>query len=121
MSSTDSCALCGSGATGAESDGEVTCYCAIDGIADIIAKKHGLEVIALLTAKGPMRYTDLIDHLNVKSPSTLSNRLTELAEEGVVERRRFNEIPPHVEYSLTDYGRELDDQLRQFREWAAMR
>jgi DNA-binding HxlR family transcriptional regulator len=55
------------------------------------------------------------------STRTLSNRLNELEKNRIVERQRYNEIPPRVEYRLTTKGMELAeslvDLLRWMRKW----
>src|ERR1700721_2674283 len=53
------------------------------------------------------RFCELERSLQVISPRTLSLRLRALEEEGIVERHRFPEVPPRVEYALTEKGRAL--------------
>ncbi len=59
----------------------------------------------------------------VISPRTLSLRLCALEEEGIVERHTFSEVPPRVEYALTEKGRALlpiIDGMRAYGErWLA--
>jgi DNA-binding HxlR family transcriptional regulator len=97
----------------------VACYCPIDGVIDAISKKYSLQIVGLLGANGPMRYSDLEELLDATSSSLLSTRLEELAEEDLIERRSFDEIPPRVEYSLTQRGRELETRIQPLLEWAA--
>lgn len=97
----------------------MTCYCPVDGVIETIGKKYALQIIGLLGANGPMRYSNLEEVLAVTSSSLLSTRLEELAEEGLIERRSFDEIPPRVEYSLTPRGRELESRIQPLLEWAA--
>jgi DNA-binding HxlR family transcriptional regulator len=120
------CACCGPGAdtaaggpTDEATDGpSMTCYCPIDGVIETVAKKYAMQVVALLGANGPMRYSELEDRLGVTSTSTFADRLDDLREEGLVERRSFDEVPPRVEYSLTPRGRELEERLQPLLEWA---
>lgn len=97
----------------------MTCYCPVDGVIETISKKYALPIVGLLGANGPMRYGELEEVLAVTSSSLLSTRLEELAEEGLIERRSFDEIPPRVEYSLTPRGRELETRIQPLLEWAA--
>lgn len=97
----------------------MTCYCPVDGVIETIGKKYALQIIGLLGTNGPMRYSNLEEVLAVTSSSLLSTRLEELAEEGLIERRSFDEIPPRVEYSLTPRGRELESRIQPLLEWAA--
>lgn len=55
------------------------------------------------------------------SSSTLSTRLDELREAGLLERERYDEIPPRVEYSLTHDGEELCELLEPLLEWVESR
>jgi DNA-binding HxlR family transcriptional regulator len=51
------------------------------------------------------------------SPRTLSQRLDDLAERGILTRTTFAEAPPRCEYALTDKGRDLIPILRQMAVW----
>lgn len=99
-------------------DGHV-CYCPVDGVIETIGKKHALQIVGILGSKGPTRYGELEELLGVTSTSLLSTRLDELADEGLIERRSFDEVPPRVEYSLTPRGRELETRIQPLLEWAA--
>ena len=121
MAQHGSCDCCSSSAadTAVPSNDEAVCYCPVDGIIETISKKYALQIVGLLGAHGPMRYGDLEDRLAATSSSLFSARLEELAEEGLIERRRFDEMPPRVEYSLTPRGRELETRIQPLLEWAA--
>lgn len=95
-----------------------TCYCPLDGVIDAISGKYAMQIVGLLGAAGPTRYGRIEDRVGATSTSTLSNRLEELAEADLIERRSFDEVPPHVEYSLTPRGRELEERLQPLLEWA---
>lgn len=118
MSSTHSCACCSSDLAANLESEPMTCYCPLDDVLETVSKRYSLELIALLGANGPTRYSELEHALEVTSTSTLSERLTELAEAGLIERRSFDEVPPRVEYSLTPRGRELETQLQSLLAWA---
>ena len=72
-------------------------------------------------AEGRTRFGELQRSLEGISPRTLSLRLRALEEEGVVERHTFPEVPPRVEYSLTEKGRDLlpliEDMRAYGRKW----
>ena len=57
---------------------------------------------------GTRRFGELRRSLAGISPKTLTDRLRDLSDAGLVERRMFAEIPPRVEYSLTDAGRNVE-------------
>lgn len=61
---------------------------------------------------GPRRFGELRDALGNVSPKTVSQRLKMLEEDGFVDRHAFAEIPPRVEYQLTEKGLALADVIR---------
>jgi DNA-binding HxlR family transcriptional regulator len=61
------------------------------------------------------RFGELERSLEGISPRTLSLRLRALEEEGIVERRTFPEVPPRVEYALTEKGRALAPLIESMR------
>jgi DNA-binding HxlR family transcriptional regulator len=80
--------------------------CPVCATADIVCGKWTLLVIRDL-AEGRSRFCELERSLEGISPRTLSLRLRALEEEGIVERHTYPEVPPRVEYSLTEKGRAL--------------
>lgn len=112
------CSTSGSGGTTSLGEGHV-CYCPVDGVIETISKKYALQIVGILGSEGPTRYGELEDLLGATSASLLSTRLEELAEENLIERRSFDEVPPRVEYSLTPRGRELETRIQPLLEWAA--
>lgn len=97
----------------------MTCYCPVEGVISVVSKGYAMQIIGLLGARGPMRFGDLEDALDIKSTSTFSKNLSELAEADLINRKSYDEVPPHVEYSLTPEGRELKEHLQPLLEWAA--
>ena len=51
------------------------------------------------------------------SPKVLNEQLRELKHDGIVTRKVFNEVPPHVEYRVTEYGKTLNNVLIAMSEW----
>src|SRR5204863_199265 len=80
--------------------------CPVGCCAEIISGKWTLLLIRDL-AEGSCRFCELERSLEGISPRTLSLRLRALEEYGILERRTYPEVPPRVEYALTDKGREL--------------
>jgi DNA-binding HxlR family transcriptional regulator len=80
--------------------------CPVCATADIICGKWTILVIRDL-AESRSRFCELERSLAGISPRTLSVRLRGLEEQGIVARHTFPEVPPRVEYSLTDKGRAL--------------
>jgi DNA-binding HxlR family transcriptional regulator len=88
--------------------------CPVCRTADIVCGKWTLLVIRDL-ADGRSRFCELERSLAGISPRTLSLRLRALEEEGIVERRTFPEVPPRVEYALTEKGRALVPIIESMR------
>ena len=75
-----------------------------------------LIVVNLLP--GPRRFNELRELMGRISPKTLSQRLKLLEEIEMVERKAFLEIPPRVEYYLTEKGRALGDVVGAIEQFA---
>jgi DNA-binding HxlR family transcriptional regulator len=94
--------------------------CPVCRTAEIVCGKWTLLVIRDL-ADGRSRFCELERSLQGISPRTLSLRLRSLEEEGILARRTFSEVPPRVEYALTEKGRALVpiiESMRSYgREW----
>ena len=94
--------------------------CPVCRTADIVCGKWTLLVIRDL-AEGRARFCELERSLAGISPRTLSLRLRALEEEGIVVRQTYPEVPPRVEYALTEKGRALlpiVETMRVYgREW----
>jgi DNA-binding HxlR family transcriptional regulator len=88
--------------------------------AEIVCGKWTLLLVRDL-AEGRSRFCELERSLQGISPRTLSLRLRALEEEGIVERCTFPEVPPRVEYALTEKGRALlpiiDDMRSYGEDW----
>ena len=80
--------------------------CPVCRTAEVVCGKWTLLLIRDL-AEGRSRFCELERSLEGISPRTLSLRLRALEDEGVLERHTFPEVPPRVEYALTEKGRDL--------------
>ncbi len=88
--------------------------CPVGCCAEIISGKWTLLVIRDL-ADGSQRFCELERSLEGISPRTLSLRLRALEDQGIVERRTYPEVPPRVEYALTEKGRALVPLIEDMR------
>jgi DNA-binding HxlR family transcriptional regulator len=88
--------------------------CPVCRTADIVCGKWTLLVIRDL-AEHRSRFCELERSLEGISPRTLSLRLRALEEEGIVARQTFPEVPPRVEYALTEKGRALVPIIESMR------
>lgn len=88
--------------------------CPVCRTAEIVCGKWTLLLIRDLT-DGCSRFCELERSLAGISPRTLSLRLRALEEESIVERHTFPEVPPRVEYALTEKGRALVPLIESMR------
>jgi len=88
--------------------------CPVVRTAEIVCGKWTLLIVRDL-AEGRSRFCQLERSLDGISPRTLSLRLRQLEDEGIVARRTFAEVPPRVEYTLTEKGRALVPIIESMR------
>ena len=91
--------------------------CPIEFTLSVVGKKWTLLILRELFI-GRKRFTEIASSLPISS-KLLTDRLKELEEQGVVTRTLYPEIPPRVEYSLTESGRTLESVLKALRIWGA--
>lgn len=90
-------------------------------VRDVVARfgnKWALLVILVLSENEPIRYNELGRKIPDISSRVLSNTLRTLEADGLVLRTFYQEVPPRVEYSLTDTGRSLVPIILKLTEWA---
>lgn len=86
-------------------------YCPIDTFINVVkGKRKGTIILHLY--QGKKRYSDLVRLLDDISERMLTKQLKELEEDGLVVRTAFPEVPPRVEYSLSDLGKEIHPILK---------
>ncbi|WP_249009179.1 helix-turn-helix domain-containing protein [Conexibacter sp. DBS9H8] len=90
--------------------------CPVCRTAEIVCGKWTLLLVKAL-AEGQSRFCELERALEGISPRTLSLRLRALEEEGIVVRETFAEVPPRVEYALTDKGLALVPLIENMRSY----
>ncbi|UHQ99301.1 helix-turn-helix transcriptional regulator (plasmid) [Natrinema zhouii] len=99
-------------------DVDGTCYCPLTGVISTLSRKYAMQLVSIIGAHDSLRFAEIEDHLSSASTSTISKRLDEFEEAGLVSRTQYNEIPPRVEYALTDEGDEVRMRLDPLLEWA---
>ncbi|MHA2117442.1 MAG: winged helix-turn-helix transcriptional regulator [Candidatus Thorarchaeota archaeon] len=97
------------------------CLCPLEGIIHTISRKWTLQIVTLIGNHESLRYSEIQGMCSGISPTVLADRLKELEAEGIVSRKSFAEIPPRVEYSLTDDGRNLRKLIMPLMTWASNR
>ena len=87
---------------------------------DIFGGKWKPRIICILNHKGTMRYSDIRKELVNLTDTVLSGAPKELVDDGMVTRVQFDEIPPRVEYSLSEKGRSVVPILQSICEWSSI-
>ncbi|MHA7109835.1 winged helix-turn-helix transcriptional regulator [Sunxiuqinia elliptica] len=86
-------------------------YCPIDTFINAVKGKRKGTIILHLH-QGDKRYSELVKLLTDISERMLSKQLKDLEADGLVRRTVFSEVPPRVEYSLTELGKEIHPFLK---------
>lgn len=86
---------------------------------DLFGGKWKSRIICVLAQKKTLRYSELRAELSNITDAVLSAALKELISDGMALRRSYDEIPPRVEYSLTDKGRSAVPILQSICRWSA--
>ena len=85
---------------------------------ELITKRGTFEMlIPLCCTTNPVRYKHFKELMKGISSKTLARRLKELEKGGILKRQAYNEIPPRVEYKLTEKGQELVESILNLLEW----
>jgi DNA-binding HxlR family transcriptional regulator len=83
---------------------------------DIVGNKW-TALIVMELAMGSARFSALEKLLGGISPRTLSQRLDELEQKKLITKKNYAEVPPRVEYTLTQKGQDLMPILKSMAEW----
>ena len=87
-------------------------------IRDLITKRGTLEILfPLCCSTEPVRHKQFKKNLKGISSKTLATRLSELVSERILERQTYAEVPPRVEYKLTQKGQELVESITDLLQW----
>jgi DNA-binding HxlR family transcriptional regulator len=91
--------------------------CPTRAVLDRIGDRWTVLVVLVLLA-GTRRFGELRDQIAGVSPKVLTATLRALERDGLVRRHVYAEVPPRVDYTLTELGRSLETPLRAIRDWA---
>src|SRR6201998_885648 len=91
--------------------------CPVARTLSVIGSSWTCLILRDLLLHGARRFQDLQDSLDGIAPTTLSERLRTLEQNGVVERRFYSMSPPRAEYVLTAKGRALGPIVGAMRTW----
>ncbi|MFI6123083.1 winged helix-turn-helix transcriptional regulator [Streptomyces sp. NPDC051064] len=95
--------------------------CGIDAAFDVVSGKWKGLILWELDAHRVRRFAELRRGLPGVSEKMLTQHLREMEADGLVHRKVYAEVPPRVEYSLTEHGRTLNKALEPLGVWGAER
>lgn len=84
---------------------------------DLLSGKWSLKILICLCQGKKIRFNDLRRKLPGISNNKLTQCLKEFEQNKIVKRTQYDEIPPHVEYSLTELGQKLHPAIILLNEW----
>lgn len=93
--------------------------CPVTDVLGMMQGKWKNHILFTMCRHGTLRFGELKKLLPQITNTALTNTLRELEESGLVTRKQFNEIPPHVEYSLTERGEDLMPIYYEIYKWGA--
>lgn len=93
--------------------------CQVEDALGILVGKWKPVILLFLLQEGTKRFSELKRNMPGITQKMLTKQLRELEEEDIIERVVYPQVPPKVEYSMTEYGRSLEPILEAMHEWGA--
>ncbi len=93
--------------------------CPISPVVDLVFSRWTTPILWTLNESGRLRFIELEHRLGTITSKVLTQRLRQLERDGLVRRHYHPEIPPRVEYEITDLGRSLSTVFAALGEWSA--
>ena len=87
--------------------------CPIDHTFSLIGKRFTIHILRDMMMFDKTRFNQLLDSVEDANPKTLSIRLKEMEQTGLISREVYDEIPIRIEYHLTEKGKQLRPILEQ--------
>jgi DNA-binding HxlR family transcriptional regulator len=91
--------------------------CRVVDALDILVGKWKPIILLHLLQKGTNRFSELQRNLPGITQKMLTQQLRELEQEDIIIRKVYPQVPPKVEYSITEYGKSLEPLLEAMHEW----
>jgi len=92
-------------------------FCPIEHTVNLIGHKWKVLILRNLFNSGTQRFIELSKGINGISQKMLTQQLRQLEADGIICRTVYPEVPPKVEYSLTELGRSLGPILEEMNQW----
>ena len=91
--------------------------CRVDDALGIIVGKWKPLILLILLQEGTHRFSELKRRVPGITQKMLTKQLRELEAEDIISRKIYPQVPPKVEYSITEYGKSLEPILTAMHEW----
>lgn len=99
---------------------EADIRCPLEYGLELFGGKWKSRIICVLNEKKTLRYSSIRKEMLNITDAVLASTLKELIRDGLVDRRQYDEIPPRVEYSLTERGKSVVPILQSICKWAGI-
>lgn len=99
---------------------EADIRCPLEYGMEIFGGKWKSRILCVLAADGTLRYSGIRKEMVNITDAVLAATLKELIADGLVGRKSYDEIPPRVEYSLTEKGRSVIPILQSICKWSGL-
>jgi DNA-binding HxlR family transcriptional regulator len=93
--------------------------CPVSPVIDVVFSRWTTPILWLLQNRGPLRFNAIRDTLATVTAKTLTQRLRQLERDGLVTRTYYPEVPPRVEYAITELGLTLSPAFRLLVGWSS--
>lgn len=97
--------------------GTKTYHCPVEVTLDLIGGRWKPLILWHLKERGVLRHGELRRLIPTITQKMLTQQLRQLEADGLIQRTQYPEVPPRVEYSLSEYGKGLKEMLERFCEW----
>ncbi len=87
---------------------------------DIFGGKWNSRIICVLAGLGTLRYSEIRHEMGNITDAVLASTLKSLINNGIVERKSYDQIPPRVEYNLTEKGESVVPILQSICQWSGI-
>lgn len=92
--------------------------CPLETAMDFLGGKWRMRIFGIIAATDATRFGEIKKELPGITNTMLTKTLRDLEKMGLIDRKQFNEVPPHVEYSLTKAGEDLFPGLYELTRWS---
>jgi DNA-binding HxlR family transcriptional regulator len=92
-------------------------YCKAAPMLEWIGNKWALVVLVKIAENEPIRFNELYRNIPSVSEKVLASTLKQLTEDGIIHRELFPDVPPRVEYSITEFGKTLLPHVLSLIRW----